>query len=120
MRPIPQASFPPIRAALGGDSASRPTWAPFLLIRFLDCVAAKFVSHDRQHAIGEIVVLAGPNPANQGFRDDGSGDVQIDCLEYRPAALPGVGDVGFQAVELRIFLSASAVRSSNQERTTLP
>jgi hypothetical protein len=67
-------------------------------------MAAEGVAHDGQHAVGEVVFLAGPDAANHRLGNYGRGNVQVDGLEDRPAALAGVGDVGLKPVQRGVEL----------------
>src|SRR5579862_2412668 len=66
---------------------------------FFHRMSAKSVSHDGQHAVGEVVFLARANTPDERFGNHGGRHVEIDSFEYRPATLAGIGDVGLQTVQ---------------------
>jgi hypothetical protein len=69
---------------------TRRIGAPVFLV-FLDGVAAEGVAHDGDHAVGEVVLFAGADAADERLGDDGRGDVEVDGFEDGPAAFAGVG-----------------------------
>jgi hypothetical protein len=67
-------------------------------------MAAEGVAHDGQHPVGKVVLLARADAADQRLGNHRRGDIQVDGLEDRPAALAGVGDVGLKPVQRGVEL----------------
>ena len=68
-------------------------------LSFFDVVAAEGSAHDGDHAVGEVVLFAGAEAADERLGDDGRGDVEVDGFGDGPAAFAGVGYPGFEAGE---------------------
>jgi len=86
-------------------------------------VATEGIALDRDHAVGEVVVFAGTDAADQGLGDDRRGDVEIDGFEDGPAAFAGVGYVGFETFEGGILfkgVGGEVEEPGTDDRANLP
>src|ERR1700748_310735 len=57
-------------------------------LKLFNVVATEGAAHDGDHAIGEVVLFARPQAANQRLRDNGSRDVEVDGFGNGPGTFP--------------------------------